>query len=566
MVKTYRSHGWIALAGLGMAALLLFGVVQANNADQTKAGKTLFEEQCLKCHSMDGGDNDIRPLVRHFTYLGMIAQLTGQGKTADYMPMFEGSEADKEALAAYITTEINKKPIVTEPSAFEPKDIPIDIPPFDPKTAEYVILAWNDLGMHCISDGDAWFMFLPPANTLEAQVIKRGEQPEIVTEGIELHYQVEPGYEHPWQHVQFWDYARTVFGADLKIGIGLFGKGVNGTFNVDEEKRSFIAPGVPVVPYPDDGSYNPYPIFTVEAKDPATGKTLATTKMVAPVSTEVGCRNCHDGDWRVLDMAGLSDETAQNILASHDRRHKTNLLGEAKEGQPKLCQGCHADPALGAPGQETVLNFSTAMHGWHANYMPYQDARACEMCHPAFQRGSTRCMRDLHHGVGITCVDCHGTLQEHAASLLQREIAKPAAPALLANLKTTVVTSTAEVNPRTPWVQEPDCVNCHKGFEKPAANPSGFNVWNEEMAQLYRMRADNAGVRCIGCHGATHSVYPATNPFGKNRDNMQPMQYSGHPFPIGSNQSCVICHTIPMDDAIHHENMEHSFRNTQIVK
>jgi hypothetical protein len=57
---------------------------------------------------------------------------------------------------------------------------------------------------------DPWFVILPPANTLEAQLIKRGPAPGIITEGVELHYQVEPGHENPADHVRFWDYAEVM--------------------------------------------------------------------------------------------------------------------------------------------------------------------------------------------------------------------------------------------------------------------------------------------------------------------------------------------------------------------
>ena len=62
--------------------------------------------------------------------------------------------------------------------------------------------------------------------------------------------------------------------------------------------KAFSAKLVPVVPYPDDGSFNPYPLFTIEARDTKTGKLLASTRNVAPTSTEMGCRNCHGGEWR----------------------------------------------------------------------------------------------------------------------------------------------------------------------------------------------------------------------------------------------------------------------------
>jgi hypothetical protein len=125
----------------------------------------------------------------------------------------------------------------------------------------------------------------------------------------------------------------------------------------------------------------------------------------------------------------------------------------------------------------------------------------------------------------------------------------------------------AKVNPRTPWVNEPDCLTCHKGFEKPAEHASAFNVWNKEMSGLYRMRSNNGNVRCAACHGSTHAVYPSFNSFGKDRDNMQPLQYGKTRAPIGTNMDCTICHTAMMPDMDHHHpNMAHEFRNAAFLQ
>jgi hypothetical protein len=123
----------------------------------------------------------------------------------------------------------------------------------------------------------------------------------------------------------------------------------------------------------------------------------------------------------------------------------------------------------------------------------------------------------------------------------------------------------AEINQRQPWLNEPDCLTCHEDFEQPADDASGFNVWNDEFGELYRMRTGDAGVRCQACHGSTHALYPANNPFGKKRDNIQPIQYGGMPYPIGSNYSCAVCHKQKMEDSIHHDNMERMFRNTELI-
>ena len=53
---------------------------------------------------------------------------------------------------------------------------------------QYVVLAWNDLGMHCYNRDFQDLAVLPPYNTLWAQVIQVGDPPTIVTSGITVSY------------------------------------------------------------------------------------------------------------------------------------------------------------------------------------------------------------------------------------------------------------------------------------------------------------------------------------------------------------------------------------------
>jgi hypothetical protein len=168
--------------------------------------------------------------------------------------------------------------------------------------------------------------------------------------------------------------------------------------------------------------------------------------------------------------------------------------------------------------------------------------------------------------VGINCTNCHGTIGDHAAGLLNAQTETRSSNRLLKNLKTKYASTPSDVNPRIPWIQEPDCEGCHVNFEKPEENATSFNKWNKDFSELYRVRTDNAGIRCEACHNSTHAEYPAKNEFGKNWDSSQPMQYGKMPLPIGSEFSCEICHKEKMKDSIHHENMERKFRNIDIVK
>lgn len=129
------------------------------------------------------------------------------------------------------------------------------------------------------------------------------------------------------------------------------------------------------------------------------------------------------------------------------------------------------------------------------------------------------------------------------------------------------VSSLQDINSRLPWINEPDSLNCHADFEKPAdKNVGGFNRWTRSAAGLFRMRTDDVELMCEACHGATHANYPATNIYDQDRDNIPLRQYQGNNRPIGADNDCALCHTMEMEDSVHHPNMLHEFRNRQLMR
>lgn len=522
-----------------------------------KAGEEIFRIECSCCHSRGGILNDIMPLTEPFPLLGMDTQLAGQGTVVEYMPPFMGTTEERMALARYIVEGLHGK--TEDPVRFVPKDIEIEIPPFDTENDEFVLLAWNNLGMHCLSDSDPFFVILPPANEIQAQLILRGETPEVVTEGISISYEVEAGFENPAADVQFWKYSEQNFGVKLEENVGLKGAGINGHLHLQEERGIFEAPMVPITPY-QDGHYNPFPIYTIEAKDSETGELLAMTRTVVPTATEMGCKKCHGGDWRVDGLAGFSDETAAAVLAVHDKQSKTELLKMAEAGQPRLCASCHMDPATGTEGKPELLNLPASIHGWHANYLTGLGAEACAYCHPSEPSGATKCLRG-GHSKNLDCTNCHGTLEDHALSLLvaEKEKGKPGADRLIRNLKPRAVDSMDQVVGRIPWLQEPDCMACHEDFERPdPETASSVYQWVDGPGDLYRFSSDDTGVlTCLGCHGPPHATFPTySDKYGADRDNMLPLQLQDNRRPIGAGGNCKVCHGVDMEDSVHHENME----------
>ena len=94
-------------------------------------------------------------------------------------------------------------------------------------SSSYTVLAWNDLGMHCISPRFAQMAILPPYNNLMVQVIKRGDEPQLVTSGITVSYSF-PQNTTTVGKTDFWTYAQALFGVALPQGKGLTGNGLSG--------------------------------------------------------------------------------------------------------------------------------------------------------------------------------------------------------------------------------------------------------------------------------------------------------------------------------------------------
>jgi hypothetical protein len=338
------------------------------------------------------------------------------------------------------------------------------------------VLAYNDLGMHCMNEGFADLVILPPYNTLRAQVIRRGDSPDILSGNDASVSYVIPSNTHSADKTDFWTYAEQIFGVPLPPDVGLTGHGLAGSMS-SVPGKAYEVTGIPLTPIDDNGRLNPYPLAIVTATSEAGG--VATTQAVVPVSTEIRCNLCHQSETMSPTM---------DVLAAHDSLHGTDLVNQ----RPVLCAACHADNALGAPGVPGLPSLSHAMHGAHADRMDKIDIdNTCYACHPG-QR--TQCQRDVHLAKGIECIACHGDMEA---------VGNPA---------------------REPWVDLPRCGDCH---ERP-----GFDF--EEPGVLFKDSVGHGGVRCAACHGSPHAVGPTVT----QTDNVQAILQQGHSGVINTCSVC----------------------------
>ncbi len=356
---------------------------------------------------------------------------------------------------------------------------------------DYTLIAWNDLGMHCISPRFAEMAILPPYNTVRAIVIQRGQEPRVVTQGISVSYWMDNNISVKGK-TDFWTYAPKLFGNNLKPGFGLTGNGLTGVML--PSGGEFQAVGIPVLPQFDDGTKSPYQRATLAMSSGKGGGLQNITSVVVPVSDEMNCALCHKSGGPAAK--GISTPTVDgNILTLHDQREGTKLMAH----RPVLCASCHSDNALGTPGTKGVSSLSLAMHGKHAS-LAAAIQPACYNCHPG---QNTQCNRSAIKDMGPVhgdpkCDNCHGDLQKMAASLRAG---------------------------RKPWLEEPTCSQCH-------------GVKYDTGKVLYRNATGHGGVLCVACHNSPHAWWPSL----RADDNLQPQKLQGNVHAIGF-KKCGVCHS-----------------------
>lgn len=90
---------------------------------------------------------------------------------------------------------------------------------------DYILIGWNDLGMHCSNKDFSKLVILPPYNNIHAQAIRVGDAsnlPAVVTTDFNVTYEI-PGNTYSVGKTNFWDYVFQIFGVNLDPNIGLTG-------------------------------------------------------------------------------------------------------------------------------------------------------------------------------------------------------------------------------------------------------------------------------------------------------------------------------------------------------
>ena len=436
----------------------------------------------------------------------------------------------------------------------------------------YRLLAWNDLGMHCMDGNDySVFSILPPYNNLVAQLIKKDETPQHITSDVTLTYEAVPSLDGKWNttsvtKTNFWDYVKSLFGVTLEADKGLAGSYVQSKtpqpLHYDSTHKWWTAEGIPVSPKNDDGSYNMYPMVKVVAKD-SNGNVLAETTTVLPVSDEMDCKKCHSSTSNYNDAkpssgwVNLSDaekDYKYNILRLHDQKHPTavqehatslsakgwnykaeGLEATANSGTPILCASCHKSNALPGTGVDDIKPLTQALHSKHADVTDPDtgltlnnstNRNACYTCHPG---ATTQCLRGAMGNAKnpdgtskMQCQSCHGVMSAVGSSS------------------------------REGWFDEPNCQSCHQNGERYTeavtnmltgtlrASLDNRFATNPDTPMtgksLYRYSTGHGNIQCSACHGSTHAIYPSA----KAEDNIQSIQAQGHAGTIGE---CTACHT-----------------------
>ena len=469
-------------------------------------------------------------------------------------------------------------------------------------SSSYVLLAWSELGMHCMDGQDySVLSVLPPYNTIYARLYTTGTNPTEVTSGVTLTYlafkdasgsinttsvgsALSPYSTTPGtpQKTNFWTYVKTLIGFTASPDVGLHGFPVQsltpasmtyGSMALDPNVNAWKAEGIPTEPYDDNLATNAYPMAQIVAKDP-NGNVLATATVVLNVSDQMSCANCHgpntnpnampSGGW-IQTTLGTNVDMRLNILKKHDDRwmsaitpamisalqakgynyqaslYNTAFNGTALTNNPVFCAACHKDNALDAAGLSTgVAGVNSLTQDTHTLH--------ASVTLP----GSTTTLDNMTSPSNVGCYQCHpGPTIKCQRGAMTGTI--PGSTAVTCygchgNL------SRVGVSTRAGWLDEPSCQMCHQSgttytsaFTTSDISPTGtyrastdttFATNSNAPMTGYSLYRFSTGHGAVNCSGC-HGAQHAEYPTNQPNDQVYSTNLQGY---IGRLTECAVCH------------------------
>jgi hypothetical protein len=456
----------------------------------------------------------------------------------------------------------------------------------------YALLAWSELGMHCMDGKDySVFSVLPPYNTIYAKLLTTGNQPVPVSSGVTITYTAMKdaagsinttsyGTSTVAQKTNFWSYVYLLFKAQPPNDVGLHNYPVQSLtaaqMTYDSTMGLWKAEGIPTLSYDDSGVSNAYPMAQLVAKN-ASGQTIATATVVLNVSDEMSCKNCHgpntnsnampSGGW--ITQYSAAQNVKLNILKKHDDTHpisptvlaavqakgyttyQASLYQTALNGgalnNPILCAACHASNALNAAGLSTGVTDSSGKP-----LVPALTASMHTLHSGVTMPGSTTTLDNMTNPTNVGCYQCH----PGPTTKCQRGAMTGTIPGSTGSTCYQCHGNLSRVglSTRVGWLDEPNCQMCHQNgttytttFTSTNIGPTGTQRTSTDTTfatnpnapstgfSLYRFSQGHGSTECSACHGAQHAEYPTS----QANDQVYSVKLQGY---AGRITECSACH------------------------
>jgi len=451
---------------------------------------------------------------------------------------------------------------------------------------DVIVMASNDLGMHCACPGAQYMLLLPPFNTLRAQVIERdinndrsgtplvlADPTKIqvvynIVENDDTYLQTQDTYYPTWIQMM----PRYGFGdavdTDGKIQ-GLTGSKLAGEMEAQQADGWWEAVGVPAFPDESNASTsqekimidplggpdrNPYLTGNIKvfARDPYTGDPtdlLAETNITVPVSFG-GCCDCHlslaentpgysrDPESSFQLMGYLHSLNASGInfadptVLNPDKQTEIDNLEPVTPG-PVRCSVCHWDPAMGelaAPGG--YVNATTGAT------LPTSQYSFSDVLHRWHVENPNVLAYDPD--LATDCYQCHPSNEVNCyrGQHVNQTIGQDNHPVWCTDCHGDLNQRVAEGQMDNPWSEAtlPKCGDCHQG----TGENTSLSAFGGSFLKSMAHKSD--AILCSTCHGSPHALNPST----LAKDNQQNINLqAGY---VGQEQGahaigvCDVCH------------------------